>query len=81
MSSGYVWVASNIVIWVGFGPAEIGPLAPLEVCTAPTGVQLRKYASGVMPMGNAGRSAIHSALSFVQVVHDCTVEKLFAGLV
>ena len=33
-----------------------------------------------MPIENAGRSAIHSALSFSQVVHDCTVEKLFAGL-
>ena len=55
-------------------------MAPFEVCTAPTGFQVRKNVSGVMPIENAGRSAIHSALSFWQVVHDCTVEKLFAGL-
>ena len=56
------------------------PVVPPEVCEPRTRFQGVKMESGVTPMGNAGRSAIHSALSFWQLVQDCTVEKLFAGV-
>src|SRR5271170_448751 len=67
---------------VAFGPEAMLPVTPFAVCEAWNSVQLVKVLSGVMPIGKAGRSAIHSALWSWQVLvgQVCTVEKLFPGL-
>jgi hypothetical protein len=71
-----------IVIGVGLEPDPMLPVTPFEVCEPRVTFQLRKNVSGVIPVvSNAGRSAIHSALSFSQVVQDCVVEKLLPGVV